>query len=126
MTNRTGRVVLGRMNEVVFGRPAAAAVAELASQSGARRVLIMASGTLNRETDVVEQVRQALADRVAATFDQVPAHSPRDAVIVAVELARDIDADLIVTIGGGSVTDAGKAVPFCLANNIRTAEDLDA
>ncbi|MFA7670469.1 MAG: iron-containing alcohol dehydrogenase, partial [Burkholderiaceae bacterium] len=40
--------------------------------------------------------------------------------------ARDIDADLIVTIGGGSVTDAGKAVPFCLANNIRTAEDLDA
>jgi maleylacetate reductase len=39
--------------------------------------------------------------------------------------AREAGADLIVTIGGGSVTDGAKAVQLCLANDIRTPEALD-
>jgi maleylacetate reductase len=46
--NRNGRVVFSRMEEVVFGRPAAQAVAEQAERLGATRVLVMASATLAR------------------------------------------------------------------------------
>jgi maleylacetate reductase len=47
-------------------------------------------------------------------------------VIEAAEMARAAGADLIVTVGGGSITDAAKAVQLCLANDIRTPEALDA
>ena len=55
----------------------------------------------------------------------MPAHTPREAVIAAAELARAANADLIVTIGGGSITDGAKAVQLCLANDIRTVDDID-
>ena len=53
-------------------------------------------------------------------------HTPRKAVIEATEAARNAAADLIVTVGGGSVTDAAKAVQLCMANDIRSADALDA
>ena len=40
-------------------------------------------------------------------------------------MAREADADLIVTVGGGSITDAAKAVQLCLANDIPRAEAMD-
>ncbi len=122
----SGRVVFSQMDEVVFGTPAAEAVADLVRRAGAERVLLMASGTLNRETPEVERIRGALGDGCAAVFDRVPPHTPRGAVIGAAEAARAAGADLIVTVGGGSVTDAAKAVQLCLANGVRSAEALDA
>lgn len=121
-----GRVVFTEMDEVVFGTPAAQAVASLVESAGARRIFVMASGTLNRETDEVERIRAPLGDRCAAVFDRMKAHTPRNPVVEAAELARAADADLIITVGGGSVTDAGKAVQLCLANDIRSADALDA
>jgi maleylacetate reductase len=121
----SGRVAFGEMDEVVFGRPAADVIAEEAQQRGAERVFLMASGTLNRTTDEVAKVRRALGNRFAGLFDRMPPHTPRRAVIEAAAAVRDAGADLIVTIGGGSVTDGAKAVQLCLANDIRSAEALD-
>jgi maleylacetate reductase len=113
------------MDEVVFGRPAAEAVVEQTDRLGARRAFLMVSGTLNRETDEIEKIRNSLGGRCAATFDAMPPHTPREAVIAAAEQARAANADLIVTVGGGSITDGAKAVQICLANDIRTADDID-
>jgi maleylacetate reductase len=120
-----GRVVFSQMDEVVFGRPAADAVAEQTHRLAAHRVFLMVSGTLERTTDEITRIRQALGNRCAGVFDRMPPHTPRRAVIVAAEQARAAKADLIVTVGGGSVTDAAKAVQLCLANDIRTPEALD-
>src|SRR4028119_190886 len=78
---RNGRVVFSRMEEVVFGRPAAQAVAEQAARLGAARVMVMASATLDRDTDQVARVRDALGHRFAAQYQGMPAHSPRRAVL---------------------------------------------
>src|SRR3954467_5451960 len=120
-----GRVVFGAMEEVVFGRPASEAVAEQMDRLGATRAFLMVSGTLSRETDEIEKIRRALGTRHAATFAAMPAHTPRSAVIAAADQARAANADLIVTVGGGSITDGAKAVQLCLANDIRTVEDID-
>jgi len=122
----SGRVVFGQMDEVRFGVPAAEAVAEQVARLGAQRVFLMVSGTLNRTTDEIERVRRALGNKCVGVFDQMPAHSPRQAVIAAAQQARAAEADLIVTVGGGSITDAAKAVQLCLANDITTPEAMDA
>jgi maleylacetate reductase len=113
------------MDEVVFGRPASEAIAGQMDRVRASRAFLMVSGTLNRRTDEIGKVRRALGPRCVAVFDAMPPHTPRQAVIAAAEQARAADADLIVTIGGGSITDGAKAVQLCLANNVRTVEGID-
>lgn len=121
----SGRVVFTDMEQVHYGKPAAQSVAELVTACGAERVFLMVSGTLNRETDEVEKVRLALGNKCVGTFDRMPAHSPRSAIIAATTQAREARADLIVTLGGGSITDGAKAVQLCLSNDVGTVEDMD-
>jgi len=113
------------MDEVVFGDPAAEAIVRQMDRLGASRAFLMVSGTLNRQTDEIEKIRDALAARFAALFDAMPQHTPREAVIAATYAARAARADLVVTVGGGSITDGAKAVQLCLANDIRTVADID-
>jgi len=120
-----GRVVFGAMDEVVFGEGAAEALAAQMDRLQKSRALLMVSGTLRRETDAIAQIERALGGRCAAIFDSMPQHTPRQAVIAAAEQARAAEADLIVTIGGGSITDGAKAVQLCLANNIRDVAAMD-
>lgn len=122
---KAGRAVFSKMDEVIYGRPAAEAAAELVGRYGASRVFLMVSGTLDRETDEIEKLRRALGNKCVGTFASMPPHTPRKAVIAAAEQARAARADLIVTLGGGSITDGAKAVQLCLANDIRSADDMD-
>jgi maleylacetate reductase len=114
------------MDEVVFGQPAAEAVVGQVERLHATRAYLMVSGTLNRETDAIDKIRRALGQRCVATFDAMPPHTPREAVIAATEQARAANADLIITVGGGSITDGAKAVQLCLANNVRAVDGIDA
>ena len=120
-----GRVVFGAIEEVVFGHPAADAIVAQMDRLGTRRAFLMVSGTLNRQTDEITKIRQALGARCAGLFDAMPAHTPREAVIAAANAAREADADLIVTVGGGPITDGAKAVPLCLANGLTDIDGLD-
>jgi maleylacetate reductase len=113
------------MEEVVFGHPAAEAIVAQMDRLGAARAFLMVSGTLNRQTGEIEKIRKALGTRCVATFDAMPPHTPREAVIAAAGQAEAADADLIVTVGGGSITDGAKAVQLCLANDVRTVEDIE-
>jgi len=124
------RLVAGRfrfppLEEVSFGEPAAETVAALAARRGARRVFVLASGTLARTTGEIDRLREALGGRYAGLFDAMPAHSPRGAVIEAAAAARAAGADLLVSFGGGSVTDGCKVVQICLTHDIRDAAELD-
>src|SRR3981081_3725071 len=114
------------MDEVVFGRPAADAISEQMERLRATRAFLMVSGTLSRTTDEIEKIRNRLGRRCVAIFDAMPPHTPREAVIAAAEQARSAGADLIVTVGGGSITDGAKAVQLCLANDVRTVDRLEA
>jgi len=121
-----GRVVFGAMDEVVFGEPAAGAIVKQMDRLHASRALLMVSGTLRRQTDEITKIERALGSRCAAIFDAMPQHTPRESVIAASEMGRAAEADLIVTVGGGSITDGAKAVQLCLANDVRTVEGIDA
>jgi maleylacetate reductase len=83
------------MDKVIFGRPAAQALLE-----------------------EVQGIRAALEERFAGLFDQIPQHTSRQSAVAAARAAVDVDADLIVAIGGGSVVDASKIVLICMEHEI--------
>lgn len=76
----------------------------------AERVYILASGSLCRNTKYVEQLRKALGSRVAGLREGMTPHTLWNEVLEVADDCRRLRADLIVTIGGGSLTDAAKIV----------------
>ncbi|HEX3952253.1 MAG TPA: iron-containing alcohol dehydrogenase [Stellaceae bacterium] len=122
---QTGTYRFPPMESVIYGRPFAEALKEQVEQSGANSVFLLAGGTLTRETDTVTQVRTALGNRLAGVHSKMGAHTPRSDVVDAANAARAAGADLLVTLGGGSVTDAAKMVAFCLGNDVTDPAELD-
>jgi maleylacetate reductase len=114
-----------RMESVVFGKPFLEALVPEVDRVEARAVFVLASGTLARETDTVDRLRGMLGNRLAGVCAKIGAHTPRTDVVAAANAAREAGADLIVTLGGGSVTDAAKMVALCLGNGITEAAQLD-
>src|ERR1700677_252688 len=114
------------MERVVYGVPLAEALAQEIRLRDARAVYVMASGTLARQTNVIDAVRDVLGNRLAGVCAKIGAHTPRIDVVAAANEARAAKADLVMTIGGGSVTDAAKMVGLCLGNDVTAPEQLDA
>jgi alcohol dehydrogenase class IV len=76
----------------------------------ADRVYILASGSLCRNTKFVQQLQDALGRRVAGVRKGMTPHTLWSEVLEVVEECRRVKADLLITIGGGSLTDAAKLV----------------
>ena len=87
---------------------------------------MLASGTLARSTDVMRRVREALGARFAGMCASIGAHTPRSDVVSAANAARAAQADLLLSVGGGSVTDAAKMAANCLGNGVTEPGELDA
>ncbi len=95
---------------VVYGT--GVAQAELAAELDrlqARRVLLVASP---RERKTREDLLGLIADRGAGHDTDVRGHGPADSARSATALAREIDADCLLSIGGGSAVGTAKAVAF--------------
>ncbi len=114
-----------QIESVVFGKPFGEALAQEVDRLDARAVFILASGTLARTTDTVDRLRQVLGNRIAGVCAKIGAHTPRTDVVAAANAAREASADLLVTVGGGSVTDAAKMVGLCLGNGVTEPTQLD-
>ncbi|MGE0802211.1 MAG: iron-containing alcohol dehydrogenase [Lautropia sp.] len=121
---QSAHISLLPIEQIHYGRRAATTLLQEAERVEARRVLLMASSSLRRNTDEVTQLEAALGNRCAATVDGLGQFAPQEQVMAATHLAQDIDADLIVTFGGGSLVDAGKIVALCLHHGFKTVEQL--
>ena len=106
------------MERVIYGVPLAEALAQEIERIGANAVYVLASGTLARQTDVVDRVRGVLGNKLAGVCAKIGAHTPRVDVVAAANAAREARADALLTVGGGSVTDAAKMVGLCLGNDV--------
>jgi alcohol dehydrogenase class IV len=115
-----------RQERVIFGKPLAEALAEELAHHDAQRIFVVATRSLSRRTDVVQQLRAVLGNRFAGLFDDVESHVPRASAVAAAAAARASSPDLLVAIGGGSAIDTGKMVQLCLAEDITEPAQLDA
>lgn len=122
---RSGVYRYPQMERVIYGSPLADVLGAEVDRLDARAVFVLASGTLARDTDVVTSIRRVLGNRCAGVAGKIGAHTPRADVVDAANAAREADADLLLTIGGGSITDAAKMVGLCLGNDVTEPSGLD-
>lgn len=120
-----GAIRFTEMEQVIYGQPAAEAVAKEAARLNKSRVFIIAGKTMNDTTDEVDRMAEALGGVYAGRHVGIPPHTPRDAVVEAANAARAKDADLLVTFGGGSVTDGTKVIQVCLEHGVTDMAQLD-
>jgi len=108
-----------------MGRAAADALAEEAESLDAERIFLLVSSTLRNNTDEIARIEAALGSRLAMTYDGIAPHAPRTDVLKAMVAARGVNTDLIITVGGGSVTDAGKVIALGLKHNMLSHDDFE-
>ena len=94
---------------VVFGVGALDRLSEELARLGARRVLLVASKR------VADDLAERLGDRHAATCSEIVQHVPVEVAERATALAREVAADALVAVGGGSAVGLAKAVALDLA-----------
>jgi len=92
---------------VVFGVGAVSKLAEEVDRLGAKRVLIVVDGS---KKALAEEIGGQLGDRFAGIFSHLTAHVPLETALAVRQMARDVGAACVVTVGGGSTTGLGKAV----------------
>lgn len=76
----------------------------------AKRVYMIASGSLSRNTDNIKNLEQALKDRVVGSRYGMTPHTLWYEVLEVVKEVREKEVDCLVTCGAGSLTDAAKVV----------------
>ena len=73
---------------ISYGTAFEEALSRELEHAGARKVFVLASGTLERTTDVVRRVEKVLGARFAGLCSKIGAHTPRIDVVAAANLAR--------------------------------------
>ncbi len=113
-----------RLETVIQGADAISSLIEQVDARDSQRVFLLASRTLHEKTGLVAEIDAALDGRLKDVFADIPAHTPRPAVMAALDRARSCDPDLLVTFGGGSVIDAAKAVQLALQQKLESEQQL--
>jgi maleylacetate reductase len=101
----------GFAQQLVFGPGSVKRVSDVLKALGARRVLLVTTAGRN-DSDDGGRVRAAIGSALASTFAEVESHVPVPLVQRAVQQARRDAVDAVVSFGGGSCADTGKAVCF--------------
>ncbi|KAK7734378.1 hypothetical protein SLS57_000072 [Botryosphaeria dothidea] len=83
----------------------------------AKRVYILASGSLSKNTDAVKALEDALEGNVVGVRRGMTSHTLWSECIDVAQQVKELDADLLLTIGGGSLIDAAKIVSLATAND---------
>ena len=108
---------------VLYGRGATAALPDECERLGVTRVLLVSTPSL-RDSGAERRVREALGDRCVAASHDCAQHVPLAKMTELIAAAREVETDGIVTLGGGSVIDAGKALCAALAQGYSDADQL--
>jgi maleylacetate reductase len=95
-------------SRVVFAPGALQVAPEEVVRLQKQRVLLVGGGTSTRAA--FEGLRGILGNLVAGEVGGSTQHVPADAVEAATATARDIGADVVMSVGGGSTTGLGKVL----------------
>jgi alcohol dehydrogenase class IV len=110
---------------VIFGKGSMAQLATEIDRLGCQRAFVITGTTIATKTDLLERLQEVLGPRFAGVFYPIAQHTPRPDVVTAAARAREVDADVLVSLGGGSPVDGTKGVALCIAEDISTAAQLD-
>lgn len=94
-------------SRVIFGCGRVELVKQEVEALGAQRALVLCTP---EQRPLAEQVSALLGNRSAGVYDKAAMHVPIESAREARAVARELDADCAVAVGGGSTTGLGKAI----------------
>jgi alcohol dehydrogenase class IV len=100
-------VYTGLPARVVFGAGSLAQLPAELDRLGAKRALLLSTP---EQADAVRKVAASLGSRAAGVYDKAAMHVPLEIAEDARRVARELQADVGITVGGGSTTGLGKAI----------------
>ncbi len=105
---------------VLFGRGGIAGIGEVAANMGAKSFLLVADPAV-AEHGLLDQARKSLkkAGLKGKEFTDVEPEPYLDNADSASDLGKEIEADLVIGIGGGSAMDTAKAASVLITNEGR-------
>lgn len=109
----------GFAQRIHFGPGVVEGVADVVKDTGARRVMVVTTSG-RRESDAGERLIARLGRVAVEVFDGAQAHVPVSVVTSAMSAARERQIDGLVSFGGGSCADLGKAVCWFLEHEAGT------
>ena len=90
---------------------------ELVIRSGAKRPFVICSKSISSKTRNIERIKGALGDSFAGYFDGIEIDSTYNSVVAATEAAKEAGADLLISVGGGSVIVATRVIDIFLCED---------
>jgi len=110
----SGELRFPTLSSVVFGQDSVERLREKVEEFGAKQALVVTGSTIAKNTDLVDRLKSVLGDRYAGVFGGVVQHVHRPCVIEGARMAREVGADILVSLGGSSPSDAAKAMSLVL------------
>jgi alcohol dehydrogenase class IV len=97
----------GQPSRVVFGRGALEKLGAEIERLGAKRALVLSTP---EQRASAEDVSRRLGARSAGVYDKAVMHVPIETAEAARAVAKELNADCCVAVGGGSTIGLGKAI----------------
>jgi len=107
---------------IVFGTGTIDQLAKLVPEG--KRVLMTYGGGSIKRNGVYDKVKAQLGERIVAEFGGIEPNPDYDTIIKAVALLKEVKADYLLAVGGGSVVDATKFISLA-AGWTKTADPYD-
>tara|TARA_B100000676_G_scaffold196119_1_gene192827 strand:- start:5483 stop:6697 length:1215 start_codon:yes stop_codon:yes gene_type:complete len=113
------------IEDVYYGDGAIESLGDAMDQFGMKRALMITGTTLATKTNLVDLVKHHSGGRICGVFYETVQHVHRGSVLRAMDMAKSLGADSIISFGGGTPNDTGKAVVAGLSAEIKTEDDFD-
>ena len=117
--------VMMTANKVIYDRHYIDAIVD---ETANEKVFIVASNTLDTNSTIVSDLISKLESekRFGGKYTGIKTHTTDISCIEAADLIKTSGCKSLVTVGGGSITDAAKAIRFCLTYNIQNSAGFQA
>lgn len=86
-------------------------------RTGAKRAFVICSPSIKSKTDSVDRIESALGSFYAGYFDGIRVEAPYPDVVEATKAARAAGADLLISLGAGSVVVATRVIDIFLCED---------
>jgi alcohol dehydrogenase class IV len=89
----------------------------------AKRAFIVCGRTVSRKTDLINHMRRILGDNCAGVYDEMDKDTSISTVTAAAAAAKAANADMLISVGSGSVTQGTRVVAILMAEK-RPVDEL--
>ncbi len=113
-----------QLESVYSEEPVETVLPNYADRIQAQRIFLLASSSLAAATDQFATLQLGLGERCVGLSTAIGSHTPRQDVLAVLAKVREAEADLLVSLGGGSIIDACKVIQLCLNQGVESEAAL--